>query len=245
MAVKGTKFVPMRVTPHSPRATWLRFGGLLLAFGISLPASYFAGAYWVEAQHSATANTQDQAHEKVVAALTQELTQLRTGVEVDRQSMEELRQLVMTQKAQLHAAERDLRVYKDLLSPGAKSNPLGISFGVFSVLPLPEAGHFSYSLTVQKLATKEVDFSGFLEFRIIGQQGDKSLQLSLYQVSAQVSAPSIPLNFKYFHTLQGELLLPDGFVPQSVELVVKASDQKTPPLVAAELDWPISAFKPK
>jgi hypothetical protein len=245
VAVKGSKFIPMRVIPHSPRASLMRVGGLVLVFAVSLPASYFAGVYWAEAQHSATASTQDQAHEQVVATLTQELTQLRTGVEVDRQSMEELRQLVMTQKAQLHASERDLRVYKDLLSPGAKSNPLGISFGVFTVLPLPEPGRFNYSLTVQKLAAKEVDFSGFLEFRIIGQQGDKSLQLSLYQVSAEVSAPSIPLSFKYFHRLQGDLLLPEGFVPHSVELVVKASDQKTPPLVAAELDWPISAFKSK
>lgn len=245
MTVKGSKFIPMRVTPHSPLASVMRLGALVLVFVISLPASYFAGAYWAEFKQKANENSQGQEHEKVVAALTHELTQLRTGVEVDRQAMEDLRQLVMTQKAQLNASERDLRVYKDLLSPGAKNNPLGISFGVFTVLPLKEPGHFNYSLTVQKLAAKEADFNGFLEFRIIGQQGDKSLQLSLYQVSSQVSAPSIPLSFKYFHTLEGDLTLPADFVPQSVELVVKTSDQRTTPLVAAELDWPISAFKPK
>ncbi len=245
MAVKGSKLSPMRVIPHSPLASLVRLAGVFLVFAISVPASYFAGVYWAGAQQQSDQHVQDQVHAQQVTTLTEELTRLRTGVEVDRQTMEELRQLVMTQKAQIHASERDLRVYKDLLSPGAKGNPLGISFGVFTVLPLPAPGHFNYSLTVQKLATKDADFSGFLEVRIIGRQADKSLQLSLYQVSEQVSAPSIPLSFKYFHTLEGELTLPVDFVPQSVELVDKASDPKSLPLVAAELDWPISAFKSK
>ncbi len=116
---------------------------------------------------------------------------------------------------------------------------------MFTVSPLKETGHFNYSLTVQKLSTKDTDFSGFLEFRIIGQQGGKSLQLSLYQVSSQVTVPSIPLSFKYFQTLEGDLTLPIGFVPQAVELVVKPKDKKSPPLVSAELDWPTADFKLK
>ncbi len=243
MAVKGSKFTPMRVISHSPRAAFLRVLALVLAFLVSLPVSFFAGVYWAQQkQHSLEQNV-DQEHQKVVAGLSQELTQLRTNVEVDRQSMEDLRQLVMTQKAQLNASERDLRVYKDLLSPGAKGNPLGISFGVFTVVPVKESGHFNYSLTVQKLATKEADFSGFLEFRIIGQQAGKSLQLSLYQVSSQVTEPSIPLSLKYFQTLEGELALPQDFVPQTVELVVKTEDKRA--IITSELDWPASSFKPK
>lgn len=245
MAVKGSKYIPMRVIPHNPRSRAIRLAMLVTTFVVCAPASYFLGAYVAGAKQVDAVNQHDQAQQKVVTDLSQQLTELRTNIEVDRQSMEDLRQLVMTQKAQLNASERDLRVYKDLLSPGTKTNPLGISFGVFTVLPLKEPGHFNYSLTVQKLATKEVDFTGFLEFRIIGQQAGKNSQLSLYQVSAQVSAPSIPVSFKYFQALEGDLTLPADFIPQSVELVVKGSENKPPPLVAAELDWPVSAFKPK
>lgn len=239
MAVKGSKFTHMRVIPHSPRDAFLR----ALALVVSFPVVFFAGVYWVQQKQHSLEESVDQEHQKVVAGLSQELTGLRTSIEVDRQSMEDLRQLVMTQKAQLNASERDLRVYKDLLSPGAKSNPMGISLGVFTVVPVKELGHFNYSLTVQKLATKEADFSGFLEFRIIGQQAGKSLQLSLYQVSSQVTEPSIPVTFKYFQTLEGELSLPQDFVPQTVELVVKSEEKKS--IIATELDWPMSSFKPK
>lgn len=245
MAVKGSKVKPMRIIPHSPLVSALRWLLLLLVFAACLPAAYFAGVYLTQQKYQALKDQQGAQVEQATATLVQQLTQLRTGAEVDRQSIEDLRQLVMTQKAQLNASERDLKVYKDLLSPSVKTNPLGISFGVFTVLPLKETGHFSYSLTVQKLSTKEADFSGTLEFRIIGQQGGKSLQLSLYQVSSQVTVPSISVSFKYFQTLEGDMSLPVDFVPQSVELVVKTTDKKAPPLITAELDWPVSAFKPK
>lgn len=243
MAVKGSKFTHMQVIPHNPRDAFLRALALVLAFVVSLPVSFFAGAYWVQQKQQSLDDGVHQEHQKVVAGLSQELTQLRTSIEVDRQSMEDLRQLVMTQKAQLNASERDLRVYKDLLAPGAKNNPMGISFGVFTVIPAKESGHFNYSLTIQKLATKEADFTGFLEFRIIGQQAGKSLQLSLFQVSSQVTEPSIPVTFKYFQTLEGELTLPPDFEPQMVEMVIKSDEKKS--IIATELDWPLSSFKPK
>lgn len=245
MAVKGSKFKPMRVIPHSPLARTLRLGLLLLVFALSLPASYYYGVYRVQQTQTSAVADQVRKHQDAVTALTQEITALRTTTEVDRQTMEELRQLVMTQRAQLSASERDLRVYKDLLSPGAKTNPLGISFGVFTAFPMKEKGHFSYSLTVQKLSTKEADFSGTLEFRIIGLQGSQTLQLSLYQVSAQVTSPSIPLSFKYFQTLEGDMVLPVDFTPQTVELVVKGGDKKAPPLVETQLDWPNASTKAK
>jgi len=241
VAVKGSKVTPMRVIPHSPLAHLVRWGLLILVFATCLPASYFLGVYLTNERYQAQEAHLGKQQEQVTAGLSQQLTQLRTSAEIDRQTIEDLRQEVMAQKAQLNASERDLRVYKDLLSPGAKSNPLGISFGIFTVLPLKEKGHFNYSLIVQKLSTKEADFVGFLEFRIIGQQAGKSLQLSLYQISSQVTVPSIPLNFKYFQTLQGDLAFPVDFIPQTVELVVKTADKKVSPLAVTELDWPTSS----
>ncbi|RZA07607.1 MAG: hypothetical protein EOO68_03200 [Moraxellaceae bacterium] len=245
MAVKGSKVTPMQLIPHSPLANLMRWFAVALVFTICLPGSYFLGVYMTDKKYKVQQDKHGEQQDQTTTELSQQLTQLRTSIEVDRQSMEDLRQLVMTQKAQLNASERDLKVYKDLLSPNVKTNPLGISFGVFTVLPLKGTGHFSYSLTVQKLSTKEADFAGTLEFRIIGQQGGRSLQLSLYQVSSQVTVPSIPLNFKYFQTLEGDMILPIDFTPQNVELVVKIMDRKAPPLITAELDWPVSAFKPQ
>lgn len=241
MAVKGSKLTPMRVVPHNSLVTTIRYAAVLL----SLPAAYLLGTYVEGQSQLSAADNKAQQVQRKVSSLTQDLTVLRTNAEVDRQTIEELRQLVMTQKAQLTASERDLRVYKELLSPGAKSNPLGISVGVFTVSPLKEAGHFNYSLTVQKLSARESDFTGDLDIIINGQQVSKSVQLTLDQVSSPSVGPTLPLNFKYFQTIEGELTLPADFTPQSVAVAVRAGDRKNPPLVETQLDWPASANKPK
>ena len=245
MAVKGSKHTHMRLIPHNPRAQAVRIILFIGGFVFSVLVSYLLGVYLTKHQQFSETNQQENAQQKVANDLSQQLTELRTMSEVDRQSIEELRQLVMTQRSQLNASERDLRVYKDLLTPGAKANPMGISIGVFNLSPLSESGHFNYSLTIQKLAARDGDFSGFLELTINGQQVGESAKLTLNQVSTQVTGISIPLSFKYFQTLEGDLTLPPGFVPKNVELVIKSSENRTPPLVTAELDWPISAVQPK
>lgn len=235
----------MRLVAHRPIEYAIRWLVLLVVMTACVMFAYIFGEKSALEKSLEPKSKLEANQSQVVNNIEQQLSQLRTNAEVDRQTIEELRQLVMTQKAQLSASERDLRVYKDLLSPAVKSNPLGISFGVFTILPLKGVGHFSYSLTVQKLSIKDANFGGTLEFRIIGEQSGKSLQLSLYQVSSQVSVPSIPLSFKYFQTLEGDMTLPVDFVPQAVELVVKTSDKKAQPLVSAELDWPLSNAKSK
>jgi hypothetical protein len=245
VAVKGSKFTPMRVKPHSPRAVLIRNLLLIGVFLLSLAASFTAGIFWASESSRSFLAGKVEEQQQVTTHLEQKLAQFRTSAEVDRQTIENLRQLSITQKAQLMASERDLRVYKDLLSPTVKSNPLGISFGVFAVLPLKETNHFSYNLTVQKLSSKNVDFTGVMEFTVVGQQAGKSLQLPLQQLSAQVTALAIPLNFKYFQTLEGEMALPSDFIPQTVVLVVRSGDKAAPPIVETQLDWPLSVGNPK
>jgi hypothetical protein len=225
VAVKGSIQRSMRIIQHRPWVRTARFLSLLAV-------SYVAGIYSAH-QVQRIIDAEKLAQEKQVA---QELVLFSTNANVDRQTIEDLRQLVMTQRAQLAASERFLRVYKELLS-GSANNPLGVSFGLFTVSPAAEKGHFTYKLVVQKLSNKEMDFNGSLALSVAGPQEGKSVQLALNQVSSQVTLPSIPLSFKYFQAVEGELQLPAGFVPKSVELVVKASDKT---VVQTQLEWPVT-----
>lgn len=241
MAVKRSFHHSMRVIPYRPYARLLSYAAVALAFCISLPAAYYAGVYATRHAHQGAELAATEKQAQAVRELSQELTRLRIDAEVNQQTVEELRQMAMTQKAQLSSAERDLRVYKELLSPGAKANPLGISFGAFTVFPSTEAHLFTYKLIVQKLSTKDTSFSGNLVFRILGEQAGKPAQLSLDQVSSQTILPSIPLNLKYFQTVEGDMRLPADFVPQKVELIVEPEDRKSPSIIETQLEWPISS----
>ena len=242
MAVKGSNHHSMRVIPHRPFRRFLGYIGLLVVFVLGVFVSYYSGIYRTQHVQQITNDGKAEQLQQASSQLTQELTQLRTNAEIDRQTIEEMRQSVITQKAQMAAFERDLRVYKELLSPGTKTNPFGVSFGLFTVFALPEKNHFNYKLVVQKLSAKDADFSGILEFNVIGQQAGKPAQLSLHQISSQVASANIPLEFKYFQTLEGELQLPFDFIPQTIALVVRDGDKKDTRVAEAELEWPVSSI---
>jgi hypothetical protein len=227
----------MRVVRHHPRRYFFRLLGLIFLFIAGVSASFFAGIYYVQQQQQAADNHQAEQ----VQLLTQELTQLRTNADVDRQTIEEMRQTVMTQKAQMAAYDRDLRVYKELLTSGARLNPLGVSFGVFTVFPTAEKNRFSYKLVVQKLSTKDTDFLGTLEFKVVGEQAGKAKHFFLHEISEQVTSTNIPLNFKYFQALEGNMTLPEDFIPKTLELVVYTGDQKSSATTETQLAWPIAS----
>ena len=240
MAVKGSLQHSMRVIPHKPFTRFITAAIVVAVFVISLPIAYFLGIYAAhhETESSDLANSQRQ--DQVVKELSQELTRLRIDAEVNHQTVEELRQMAMTQRAQLTSAERALLVYKELLSPGAKTNPLGISFGAFTVFSTKEAGHFTYKLIVQKLSARESSFTGNLEFKILGQRAGKPAQLSIDKVSSQFPSSGIPLDLKYFQTIEGDMQLPPDFTPEKVELVIEPEDKRSPAIVETQLEWPIS-----
>ncbi|RYZ91349.1 MAG: hypothetical protein EOO68_23970 [Moraxellaceae bacterium] len=241
MAVRGSFQHSMRVIPYRPYARLLAYVVVASIFIVSLPIAYFVGVYVTRHSQEQNELTINQKQEQAVRELSQELTRLRIDAEVNQQTVEELRQMAMTQKAQLSSAERDLQVYKELLSPGAKTNPLGISFGALTVFPSAEAHLFTYKLIVQKLSTKDTSFSGNLVFRVLGEQAGKPAQFSLDQISSQVTSPSIPLNLKYFQTIEGDMRLPEDFIPRKVELIVEPEDRKSPSIIETQLEWPISS----
>jgi len=242
LAVKGSQFKPMKLVPHKPVARFFRMLGVLVAFLIGLPLSYHLGQTDLLQEQADQQQGVFVEKDSQIANLQTELAKLKTSQDIDRQSMEELRQTVVAQKAQIAASERDVRVYKDLLSPGAKTNPAGISFGAFILSPIKGAeNRYSYKLTIQKLSLKESDFTGFLEFKILGQQAGKQVILSLYQVSSQVTAAAIPLSLKYFQTLEGEIKLPADYLPQNIELSVKPQDKKAANVAQIQFSWPANS----
>lgn len=238
MAVKGSVHHSMRIMPHRPIIRFLRYLSIALLIALATIGSFYAGMYRVKMHQDSLSSEKSQQHQHILNDALQELTKLRTNAEVDRQTIEDMRQLVVTQKAQIALSERDLIVYKDLLSPGAKGNPLGVSFGLFNVFPQAQKGHFKYSLVVQKLSAKDTDFAGSVDFRIIGEQGGKAVSLPLYQLSDQMTSPTIEVAFKYFQTLEGEFILPLDFVPKAVQLAIKTGDKKAAPLIETQLEWP-------
>ena len=244
--VKGSPVYRMKVVPHRPLKNALIALVLLALVVAALAATYF---YALNQVSSERLSPQDAEELRVqLEKLTQEasdskreLAKFQLSAEVDRQAGEELRKRVMVLRDEKAALQRDVEVYRILMSKKS-TNPMGISFGVFSVSALAD-NKKQFKLVVQKLAEGEDDFSGHLHVLIVGQRHGAEEKLSLHElvvnkVDAEPVTEDIPLDFKFFQNIDVEIGLPEGFVPSRVELVVKSRSDRNPATVEAQLEWP-------
>ena len=82
---------------------------------------------------------------------------------------------------------------------------------------------------------------GYLEFTIVGRQIDEDSQpkkqtVPLRDISKDVSVVRIPLRFKYFQRLEGELELPAKFEPELIEIKA-VSTSKGSAVVEKKFSW--------
>ncbi len=229
-AVKGSKQQRMVVVPFRP---WLRLAITVAIVGALVASnwgSYFFGLTSGQSQQAVAIAERDQFRgqlvEKVeiIDGLRQEVANLKLGAQVDRKASEDVRAEVIDLKAQIAALKEDISFYRGLMSP--TDNKSGLTIGSLNVISTGVARHYEYKLVVQQLATNHKMLNGYLTFNIFGRQGEQLLTLPLKDVSDKVSYDRIKLRFKYFQTIEGRLVLPEGFEPERIELVAKSNGDK-------------------
>lgn len=244
--VKGSPVYRMKVVPHRPLKNALIILVLFLLVGAALAATYFyaqnqAGKERLSPQEAQELRGQLDKLTQEATESKRELAKYQLSAQVDRQAGEELRKRVMVLRDEKAALQRDVEVYR-ILTSKKSTNPMGISFGVFSVSALAD-NKKQFKLVVQKLAEGDDDFSGQLRVLVVGQKDGAETKISLHEltvskVDTEPLPENIPLDFKFFQNIDTEIVLPDGLVPVRVELAVKSNSRRNPVTVEAELEWP-------
>jgi Family of unknown function (DUF6776) len=231
VAVKGSKQYKMRVVPYRPLYPIAIALIIAVTFVVAVVGSYEFGDFkGRELQAEAIAERDAlriEVREKSDEAerMRQEVANLKLGSQVDRKASEDVRTEVIELKNQVAELQEVISFYRGLMSPTA--NKRGLTIGSLNVISSGAGRRYEYKLVVQQLATNHKMLSGFLNFKIVGRQGELPVTLSLKDVSDNVSFENIKLRFKYFQTLQGQLVLPEGFEPQRIELLAKSSGKDT------------------
>lgn len=257
--VKGSRHYRLKVVPHRPVRN-----ALFMFLAVTIIAAALVGTYFYAqartasvliSEEQATALRAELAKANADAQdLRQQVTKYQLNAEVDRQATDEIRRQVISQREQIAALERDVAVYR-IMTSSRNNNPHGISFGVFSVTPVVVDGAPAVDgaskpvqrvkLAIQKLAEDDAEFRGELQFKIVGQRDGKEEKIPLHQLEqvkpdVPALAEKIPLEFKFFQNIEADISLPEGFVPNRVELSVKSASRRNPLVIEGQLEWPLA-----
>ena len=208
---------------------------LLLAMGLLLLVLVMVAGFYLGRSAAYSGRGLDvevyRAMEAEIPALRAEISRLegelevqRTRHDVDQQALEMVRREIAAQKDQISALEEGLRFYRSLMAPGEIAQ--GLSLRPVELIALDIPNRFAFRIVAQQEARKHSLLKGDLSVDVTGVLEGEQVSYPLADLSEDVDGLDVPLRFRYFQSIEGELELPEGFEPGSVNLVATASSPR-------------------
>ncbi|MEP1472057.1 MAG: DUF6776 family protein [Halieaceae bacterium] len=162
--------------------------------------------------------------EQRLQELDNELATLESRNEVDRAALELLRSDLADQKREIGDLEEGLRFYRGLMAPGELAQ--GLSLRTPELVALNGEGRFAFRIVAQQEARKHETLRGTLYAEIFGLLEGEQVTYSLAELSDDFDKDVIPLRFRYFQAIEGEVSLPAGFDPRFINVTASATSPR-------------------
>ncbi|GJM14083.1 MAG: hypothetical protein DHS20C12_24860 [Pseudohongiella sp.] len=221
--VKGSKQEKMVVVPYRPGRRFLFVSLLVLAVGGSAAGGFMYGyTNTLNSQQSGLA-TQQELSEQLIGAET-ENSELRRQIAIldrssvlDQRATEEVQETILGLRERVAQLEQDIVYYRQVVS--AETEDTGLVISQLDIDATREANRYRYKLVLrQQDADGDTFLTGHVNVNLVGSQGEEQQILALRDLSAEQDQLDIRLRFKYFQNIEGELVLPDNFVPDRLQI---------------------------
>lgn len=248
--VKGSSQYRSIVVRYRP---WQR-AAVLVAFVLLLVLVAGASAYVTQTDFEQLKNNllaENAGYKKQLLLVTkqrdsaeQQLANITMGADVDRATVDGLRIELKDNQDKIAELTEEISFYKGLMSPSERER--GLSVRDVEILATAVEGVYHYKLVLQQTALKHRLLKGSARVVLIGSAvNEKGEQIqrryALADVSADLKTVDIPLRFKYFQNIEGELTLPAGFEAQKIELVARATSPKKVQ-IEQTYEWKVQAL---
>ena len=195
----------------------------LVVLGLVFVLGYFLGQRGSAVLSGVDGEVPFEAEERLLV-LREELDVQRVQRELDRASLEMVRKEIALQKDQLAELEEGIKFYKGLMAPEEITQ--GLSLRKIELLATEKSDHFVFRIIAQQAAVKHTTLKGSLSIEVFGRRGEKSISYPLADLSEGIESNKLTLRFRYFQSIQGELVVPEGFEPEGFTIVAKASSPR-------------------
>lgn len=228
----GKRSIPQLVVrAHDPRRWRVVSGALAVVWLATVVAAWGLGARYAAPRMDDLGSrvgrleTELERTARDLAASQEKLTVVERAEQVSRTANESLQDTLREREEEIAALRADLAFYQRLV--GGRAPRVGLQAHEFALRPIGDSGGFAFRLTLTQNLKKAATNEGAVELAVEGVR-DKRLQtLTWAELVQDAAAAPLRFAFKYFQRLEGNLMLPEGFTPNRVRIVVqsKAGDR--------------------
>jgi len=211
------------IKSHSLRQQRLRLG-----LGVIVAALLVWGIYWLGQQSAGLNNAALQADrdhlqtrlaevEAENGGLRGRVAVLERAAQIDRQAYGEVERSLKQVQDELLELKEEVAFYRGIVSPAETAS--GLSVTRFKLFGMGEEGVYRFKLVLSQLRSNTRLVKGHASFVIDGVLHGQQRQLSLREVTGG-GQDKLKLRFKYFQNIEGDIVLPKGFLPSRVIIEV-------------------------
>lgn len=147
---------------------------------------------------------------------------LQRAGQVDRQAYAEVERTLEQAQDEMLELNEELAFYRGILMP--TENSAGLNIADFSVTGIGEERAYRFKLVLTQLQANDRLVEGYARILFEGVQNGAQVQLGLKELTGG-SLDKFKLRFKYFQHHEGEIILPEGFLPSRVLVNVLPSSR--------------------
>ena len=198
--------VVKRIHPHAWR--WRLLGAIVL-----LSSCFAAGAWWGQRLASGPAPLTNQS-----TVLRDQISQLQLQAVADQQTLNELRDDLRQQAADIGALEDMLAFYRAVLAPEEVDVPAVIRPP--ELVKLDDTSRWRLSVVIHRSEEGDAVYGGQLSVIVRGEGPGEPVLSTFGEVDSATTSGVLPLRFRYLQELQVVISLPEAFLPETIESVV-------------------------
>ena len=239
--VKGSKQEKMVVVPHRPGRRLLLVTLLALGVGGSAVGGFIYGYATTQRSQQSEQATQQELSGQLLAAeaenaeLRRQVAILDRSSVMDQRATEEVQGTIRGLRDRVAQLEQDVVYYRQVVSD--ETEDTGLIISQLDVDATRQSNRFRYKLVLrQQDADGDTFLTGHVNVNLVGSQGEEQQILALRDLSAEQDQLDIRLRFKYFQNIEGELVLPDNFVPDRLQIAA-VSDEPIEKSINQNFSW--------
>jgi hypothetical protein len=231
------------VRTYAPVRRFITMGvGVLLAI-FSLYAAYELGRF--DAGYDRMAASQQRTELEVEIGRLEKsnrdfrarlaaLETMRVGHERERA---EVARTIVDLQARLARQQQDLAFYRGIVTQSAGA--LGVKIQQLRIENADAPRHYRLRLTLVQAGRPDSAVTGTLSLKVDGATGAGGASHELASLTG-LKQSELPFNFRYYENFEQEIALPEGFTPERVTVVVRATRKGVTPLTQS-FPWKVDA----
>jgi len=156
--------------------------------------------------------------------LVQKNAHLQGSSKIERDAYQLANQELVKLQRELLAQKEELVFYRGIVSP--KDAALGVNLQSFEVRKKNNQNQYSYKMILTKSGKSTKKVAGGTSVLIRGESGGSVKAYKIADLALEKPPKDTKFSFRYFQVFEGNVALPDGFVPFEVEIGIKPTTKK-------------------